>query len=251
MRRASCPIPCWSPRTASCSSNASVRSPPAKSLAGPSPESGNADNRLNPANVAELDTITRLTQTARPSPGADGWPSSWSCMVPISTCSARASRRSMGRPRWRTSTPTCGAAPKPPGIRSTASSPMPSPTLVDRVQAARHDGTDFIVINPAAFTHTSVALRDALAAVARALHRGAPVQSARARAVPPHQLLQRSGRGRRQRIRRRQLPLRPGRRARAPAAHRFRCIHQRRRNAAAPHPFPDEKPAWIFARSRS
>ncbi|MET4616267.1 3-dehydroquinate dehydratase-2 [Stenotrophomonas sp. 2619] len=37
--------------------------------------------------------------------------------------------------------------------------------LVDRVQAARGDGTAFILINPAAFTHTSVALRDALAAV--------------------------------------------------------------------------------------
>ncbi|HYR05244.1 MAG TPA: type II 3-dehydroquinate dehydratase [Gallionella sp.] len=37
--------------------------------------------------------------------------------------------------------------------------------LVERVQQARTDGTHFIVINPAAFTHTSVALRDALAAI--------------------------------------------------------------------------------------
>ena len=37
--------------------------------------------------------------------------------------------------------------------------------LVDRIQQARLDGTDFIVINPAAFTHTSVAIRDAFAAV--------------------------------------------------------------------------------------
>ncbi len=38
--------------------------------------------------------------------------------------------------------------------------------LVDRVQQAGREGVDFILINPAAFTHTSVALRDALAAVA-------------------------------------------------------------------------------------
>ncbi|MCR4303408.1 MAG: type II 3-dehydroquinate dehydratase [Gallionella sp.] len=37
--------------------------------------------------------------------------------------------------------------------------------LVERIQQAHADGTQFIIINPAAFTHTSVALRDALAAV--------------------------------------------------------------------------------------
>jgi 3-dehydroquinate dehydratase-2 len=37
--------------------------------------------------------------------------------------------------------------------------------LVDRVQAAAGN-TDFILINPGAFTHTSVALRDALLGVA-------------------------------------------------------------------------------------
>ena len=38
--------------------------------------------------------------------------------------------------------------------------------LIGRIQQARQDGTEFIIINPAAFTHTSVAIRDALAAVA-------------------------------------------------------------------------------------
>jgi 3-dehydroquinate dehydratase-2 len=37
--------------------------------------------------------------------------------------------------------------------------------LIERIHAARAEGVDFILINPAAFTHTSVALRDALLAV--------------------------------------------------------------------------------------
>jgi 3-dehydroquinate dehydratase-2 len=38
--------------------------------------------------------------------------------------------------------------------------------LIDRIQKAKSDQVDFIIINPGGFSHTSVALRDALAGVA-------------------------------------------------------------------------------------
>lgn len=39
------------------------------------------------------------------------------------------------------------------------------PELIDQIHAAPHEGIEFILFNPAGFTHTSIALRDALLGV--------------------------------------------------------------------------------------
>lgn len=51
------------------------------------------------------------------------------------------------------------------GIKLTSFQSNSESELIDRIQQAIHNEVDFIIINPAAFTHTSIALRDALAAV--------------------------------------------------------------------------------------
>src|SRR6267154_5590305 len=38
--------------------------------------------------------------------------------------------------------------------------------LIDKIQGAKADGVDFVIINPGAYTHTSIALRDAFLGVA-------------------------------------------------------------------------------------
>lgn len=52
------------------------------------------------------------------------------------------------------------------GGRLTAFQSNHEGVLIDRIHAAKKEGVDAIVINPGGFTHTSIALRDALAGVA-------------------------------------------------------------------------------------
>ncbi|VUA81049.1 3-dehydroquinate dehydratase [Klebsiella pneumoniae] len=56
--------------------------------------------------------------------------------------------------------------------------------LIDRIHQAK-DNVDYILINPAAFTHTSVAIRDALLAVNIPFYRDSPEQCACTRTLPP------------------------------------------------------------------
>jgi len=52
------------------------------------------------------------------------------------------------------------------GVRVSMCQSNSESDLITRIQRAPSDAVDFIIINPAAYTHTSVALRDALAAIA-------------------------------------------------------------------------------------
>ena len=54
---------------------------------------------------------------------------------------------------------------KQAGVRFAAYQSNVEGELVNRIQQAQRENVDFIIINPAAFTHTSIAMRDALAAV--------------------------------------------------------------------------------------
>lgn len=51
------------------------------------------------------------------------------------------------------------------GARLTTYQSNAEAELIERIQQARRDRVDYIIINPAAYTHTSVAIRDALTAV--------------------------------------------------------------------------------------
>jgi len=55
-------------------------------------------------------------------------------------------------------------AAKKAGVSLTCFQSNAEHELINEIQKAEKDKTDFIIINPAGFTHTSVALRDALAA---------------------------------------------------------------------------------------
>ena len=97
--------------------------------------------------------------------GVPDWPrTSSSSTDRTSTCSAPASRRSTGRRPWRTSRRPAGSGPRPSAsaaveFRQTNHEGV----LVDWIQEAGARGAA-VVINPGAYTHTSIALHDAIRA---------------------------------------------------------------------------------------
>ena len=74
-------------------------------------------------------------------------------------------RRHYGKDTLKAITTRLATRAKQAGARLSTFQSNSESELVDRIQQARGEGVDFIIINPAAYTHTSVAMRDALAAV--------------------------------------------------------------------------------------
>lgn len=74
-------------------------------------------------------------------------------------------RRHYGTETLSTIMTRLGRRARQAGATLTAFQSNSESALVDRIQAAGGGGVTFIIMNPAAYTHTSVALRDALAAV--------------------------------------------------------------------------------------
>ena len=70
-----------------------------------------------------------------------------------------------GRDTLETINRRLAATAKAAGVKLEAFQTNHEGVLVDRVQQAKADGVGFIVLNPAAFTYSSIALRDALTAV--------------------------------------------------------------------------------------
>ena len=67
-------------------------------------------------------------------------------------------------PRWPTSRSCCARRQSAAGHELDAFQSDSEAELIQRIHAARDEGVAVIVFNPAAFTHTSIALRDALLA---------------------------------------------------------------------------------------
>lgn len=70
-----------------------------------------------------------------------------------------------GRTDLKTIEQTLAARADELGHRLTAFQSNAEHEIVGRVQQAKADGVDFILLNPGAFAHTSIAIRDALLAV--------------------------------------------------------------------------------------